>query len=455
VEVWNDPNAALPDTLTVVWERGGAVVADRTMLVEAPPADAPGGPLASVAVEVAGDESRSRTIRVGGLKAGRNVSAGQASLPPLLGDGWTVVRVVLEPADGGRPAAAGPPDGPAAGGRDAAGPLSGRDAGAPGAPALVDAGAAPSPGADAAPAPPPGADAAPGATPVPDGGPPGGPASPNDAGHTGDAEGEDADAGPGGGPGPDAAEDADAGPPVIVAVGRQGLRLRSTDRGLTWQVTAQVSAPVVTELEGVTYGAGLFVGVGARNVFVSADGASWTAIPHKFGWLQAVAHGNGRFVAVGGNYVSAWSTDGRTWEEGEPVRYEGPDYNVNTVIFHDGHFWATGVDGGRLPVTGPERWAYRVYRTPDALRRARGSDGSNQTWTYVERVISGEPSQPSIEVCEDRVRPTIECGPTPWKGFGVWLRREGNQILRSEDGRTFAPVFRASEGLRAFAFGSL
>src|SRR5207247_8029446 len=68
----------------------------------------------------------------------------------------------------------------------------------------------------------------------------------------------------------------------------------------TW--TWRNPLPTGNNLNGITYGNGQFVAVGASDTIVtSADGVDW--VLRQSGttdWLSDIAYGNGEFVAVGG-----------------------------------------------------------------------------------------------------------------------------------------------------------
>ncbi|MCU0225442.1 MAG: hypothetical protein MUF27_15535 [Acidobacteria bacterium] len=124
----------------------------------------------------------------------------------------------------------------------------------------------------------------------------------------------------------------------FVAAGGSGYGIATSTDGLDW--TAR--APGV-ELNAVAYGNGTFVAVGPMGaVLTSSDGASW--IPASSGSTQnlaAVAFGNGRFVATNaaaaGKGSVLVSTDGVHWTPAEA----GTAYN-QAVTFGAGRFVVAG-----------------------------------------------------------------------------------------------------------------
>lgn len=98
---------------------------------------------------------------------------------------------------------------------------------------------------------------------------------------------------------------------VYVGVGENGAVIRSEDNGQTWtQHWSGVSA------EAVAYGNGSFVAVG-DGIAVSADGKSWSATKDASRRYSDVAYGANGFVALGyqdGEHHIFSSTDGLSWE---------------------------------------------------------------------------------------------------------------------------------------------
>ncbi len=130
---------------------------------------------------------------------------------------------------------------------------------------------------------------------------------------------------------------------LLVAVGTNGLILRSFDRGMTWQ---PVVSGTTNWLVGVTYGAGQFVAVGdAGTILLSADGLAWRAATYRpTGYrLNNVLYAAGKFVAVGEGGQIVTSPDGMVWQvqhSGVRTWLRGLAYNPSI-----GHFATSGQDG--------------------------------------------------------------------------------------------------------------
>ena len=89
------------------------------------------------------------------------------------------------------------------------------------------------------------------------------------------------------------------------------INYTATNSGIanTW---TRIAIPSPVSISGLTYGNGLYVGVG-YSAATSTDGITWTArtLPHN---LTGVGYGNGLFVGVlSGSALGATSTDGITW----------------------------------------------------------------------------------------------------------------------------------------------
>ena len=85
------------------------------------------------------------------------------------------------------------------------------------------------------------------------------------------------------------------------------------DDGESWESVKLENAV----LYDMTYGNGMFVGVGENNIIAySSDGLNWTTATIDF-TLRCITYNDGKFVGVGNNTdktsFSAYSTDGMTW----------------------------------------------------------------------------------------------------------------------------------------------
>jgi hypothetical protein len=155
-----------------------------------------------------------------------------------------------------------------------------------------------------------------------------------------------------------------------VAVGDR-LTIVSSVNGLIWD---KVIGPLLNYYpRDVTFGNGTFVAVGGLNIVtgsqilkfslavVSADGTTWDplypGVPEQF--LNGVAYGNGKFVAVGGEGAMTTSPDGITWTPGD----SGTSLTLNGVAFGQDRFVAVG-EGGNI-FTSPDGidWTQRISGT--------------------------------------------------------------------------------------------
>lgn len=114
-------------------------------------------------------------------------------------------------------------------------------------------------------------------------------------------------------------------------------------------------------INGVAYGAGLFVAIQAQQnspILVSTNGASWKAASTRpSNWPSTIAFGNQRFV-IGTSSGTMISTDGIAWRE-----YAVPGASsVDKVVFGNGLFLASG-------------WS------PDSSREALFSSTDGIAWT--------------------------------------------------------------------------
>ena len=125
---------------------------------------------------------------------------------------------------------------------------------------------------------------------------------------------------------------------IFVAVGANGCIQTSAD-GIAW---ARIDAGTRAMLSGITFGQGKFIAVGNQGapdlvIMSSPDGTNWTQrLADAKGGLSRVAFGNGRFVAVGTRSFN--SVDGEVWSE----THLDAGTSLKDVVFGSGKFVAVG-----------------------------------------------------------------------------------------------------------------
>jgi hypothetical protein len=168
----------------------------------------------------------------------------------------------------------------------------------------------------------------------------------------------------------------------FLAVGASGTVAASQD-GFTWK---EYGTDTNSTLQAVTFGDNLFVAAGTLSrgvegftglITTSRDGVDWTAGYLPFGPLQAVAWGNGVFVAAGGGCGKYGcspellsSTDGINWTDRSWAQVQGRFGEAYSALtFGQGTFIAirqngtivTSVDGVRWQTrNGGVQWQHRM-----------------------------------------------------------------------------------------------
>jgi len=147
---------------------------------------------------------------------------------------------------------------------------------------------------------------------------------------------------------------------LYVAVGKRGLILTSPD-GLTWTERA---SGVNQYIEHVIWANNRFVAVGEAGLMTtSTNGINWTALPPPtLGDLEDVTYGNGMFVAVGGYFgvggaiaTVLTSTNGIVWQDQPSVAFFG--VRARGVTFGNGKFVLVGNDGLTAVSTNGKSWS--------------------------------------------------------------------------------------------------
>jgi hypothetical protein len=114
--------------------------------------------------------------------------------------------------------------------------------------------------------------------------------------------------------------------------------------GITWRAVSN-STFGGSYINGIAYGNNKFVAVGNDGKMAySLDGVTWTAVSNSRipSFIRGIAYGNNRFIAVGDEGI-AYSDDGITWTAITP----GSGYAIAYGIAPDGagRFVAVGQDG--------------------------------------------------------------------------------------------------------------
>lgn len=141
---------------------------------------------------------------------------------------------------------------------------------------------------------------------------------------------------------------------TFVAVGASGTILTSSN-GTSW--TSQTPSPAFLPL-GVSFGNGIFVAVGASGkILTSSNGTVWTSgTSGTTKNLYAVSFGKNTFVAVGESGTILTSGDGMSWTG----RTSGTIQQLQGVSFENGtSFVAVGFNGTILTSSDGTNWASR------------------------------------------------------------------------------------------------
>lgn len=167
-----------------------------------------------------------------------------------------------------------------------------------------------------------------------------------------------------------------------VAVGDAGrIAYSSSGEEGTWTVRDSASTGIVTDLRGVAHGSGRWVAVGADGrVYQSLNpGGAWAAAPDFAGavsWLS-VDFAGGRFLASGVNGTLATSTDGLAWTAYTVASVSS--IALNAVAYGPPGLWvAVGSHGSVLtsPNGLPGSWTVRQSGTVHDLHDVTFAPGA-------------------------------------------------------------------------------
>lgn len=242
---------------------------------------------------------------------------------------------------------------------------------------------------------------------------------------------------------------------AAVGVGNWGLRSVTTD-GAAWNIcrnpsTGNDHSPDL--LRNVGYGNGVFVAVGGdanSMVMRSVDGIHWEEDLHPTNscagepyppsctnWMGAVAHGDGTWLAGGGNGALMRSTDdGQTWQGLHP----NPGVNaVRSLAFGSGHFVA-GTDGGNVYVSDDagDSWTeHSVWSESMQVMFGGGTFIAKGRWWNGSSFDYGcSVSSDLGDSWSDCSADVLQTWPTAWDG-SRWISGDGDTYWTSTDGVTW------------------
>jgi hypothetical protein len=136
-------------------------------------------------------------------------------------------------------------------------------------------------------------------------------------------------------------------------------------------------------LNGVVFGGGQFIAVGARgSVLRSTDGREWTQEGSGTTRdLNHVAYGNGLYVACGASDTLLTSTDGQQWTPRSVGAIDGSLAEWRGLVFAHERFVVAGTKGATATSLLGESWDYYDANTAtagglaDRLRRVASGQG--------------------------------------------------------------------------------
>ena len=141
----------------------------------------------------------------------------------------------------------------------------------------------------------------------------------------------------------------------FVAGGGDGKMAYSAD-GVNW--TAVTDSTLTYSINSIAYGNNKFVVGGSfGEMATSSDGVTWTAVADRilddFPSINGIAYGGGRFVAVRDDSKIAYSANGASWtavaDSKFPATHTIGDYDfpypINAIAYGNGRFVAVGDDG--------------------------------------------------------------------------------------------------------------
>jgi hypothetical protein len=195
----------------------------------------------------------------------------------------------------------------------------------------------------------------------------------------------------------------------FVAAGGNGLRMRSLDKGATWQDFAPYEA---IHYRDVMVGMGVVVAVGHTYAGTgiienTADGVSWTGVYDGGTSFNYGAFGNGSFVALGASAHCVQSTDGTHWNEvtlagtaGNALVFTGTEFlaSIDSTLYRstDGVQWTSQAEPNA--VNGFFAGEYLSFGWPATIAASTNLSAWNTVYAPMgsgfTRMVSGWVAQP-------------------------------------------------------------
>ena len=226
----------------------------------------------------------------------------------------------------------------------------------------------------------------------------------------------------------------------FTAVGSDGTLWQSQDgAGWTQSVSHQSQ-----NLFGVGFAFDRFIAVGENSAILapSANGEWSSSIAATTHDLRGVTFGANRLVAVGGRSEAVRSSDGMTWSS-NPVISGSPDTWFNAVAYGNGTYVAAGGLGGAVfTSTDASVWTQR-YRNL-GLDNWRGAAYANGRFVIAGEASSGQAPFAAVFTSTDGVTwSLVRPGTGPGLhsvayGNGVWVVA-GKELYTSSDAATWTP----------------
>jgi hypothetical protein len=157
---------------------------------------------------------------------------------------------------------------------------------------------------------------------------------------------------------------------VFVTVGAASSPIQTSTDGVTW--TNRTSANANLQY-AVTYGNGIFVSVGASgSIQTSTNGTTWTNRTSANTLSNfAIVYGNDIFVSVGGAGSIQTSTNGTTWTN----RTTANTNTQNGVTYGNGIFVSVGASGSIQTSTNGITWTNRTTANTNTQRSVAYGNG--------------------------------------------------------------------------------